>query len=172
MFELTNSLDLQNDFLETKKRGRQQRGADGKFESLLKESDFNGPTFSVANQGKPQNPMGRDKLSMRKDNQFIRRDKLNSRTRQSYNQSMQPNIKPKRQGARGPVASQFFGDVPGESLNQDEINRQAYFGSSFDMKQSGKGGLESQEQGISAEEMFNSPVKLQGGGDVALNVEE
>lgn len=55
MFELSNSLDIHNDFLDTKKRGRQQRGADGKFESLLKDSDFNGPTFSITNSSKQQN---------------------------------------------------------------------------------------------------------------------
>lgn len=84
-----------------------------------------------------------EKISMRSEKQFIRRDKLSSRSRTAYNSNMQNQIKPKRQGARGPVASQFFGDVPGDSLHHDDMNRQ-FYGSSFEMKDA-KGALDSQE---------------------------
>lgn len=43
---------------------------------------------------------------------------------------------------------------------------QEYFGSSFDLKS----GLESQDQGITAEEMFSSPIKL--GTDVPMAGED
>ena len=67
IFELsTSNLDLgSSDFLETKKRGRQQRGADGKFESLMKDNltDFNGPTFNITNSKQNTN-MDRGLMSL------------------------------------------------------------------------------------------------------------
>jgi hypothetical protein len=76
--------------MDNKKRGRQQRGADGKFESLIKDNltDFNGPTFSITNVKDRQSDRNMsgvmaNKMQMHKNRQeqFIRRDKLSGRTR-------------------------------------------------------------------------------------------
>ena len=186
MFDFSNNLDLTGqDLFENKKRGRQQRGADGKFESYIKDqmgSDFNGPTFSISNtkQGTADlrgGLMG-NKASLKQNRQehFIRRDKLHNRTRQGvYGNGLQSSqmsqINKKRSGGnRGPVAAEFFGqgNLGGDSLEGGDglKTSQEYFGSSYELK----GGLDSQESGLNHEEMFSSPIKL--GQDISMAGED
>lgn len=139
-------------------------------------TDFNGPTFSITNPKQASierglMSLGGNKMTLstkQRQEQFIRREKLQSRTRQTgYSNGMPGSqlsqLQRKRTGGnRGPVAAEFFGQGGnlGDSLDAGDglKGSQEFFGSSYDMK----GGLESQEQGISAEEMFSSPIKISG----------
>lgn len=162
MYELSNSLELgDQDYLGTKKRNRQQRGADGKFESLMKESDFGASTFNISSSQKQIQPasFGLSKLAMKgRQDQTMKRDKLNSRTRQTggyanIGSSSIVLMNKRRQGQRGPVASEFFGQG---NIGETEVDglkgSQEYFGSSYD--------IDMKQESMNAEEMFQSPVKL------------
>jgi hypothetical protein len=58
----------------------------------------------------------------------------------------------RRQGVRGPVASEFFGQGMGEMESDGIKGSQEYFGSGYD--------IEMKQDSLNNEELFESPIKL------------